>query len=214
MVRATLRITFNLSLKGHITVVGNLSASIQVSQNWINSGGTWTIQKETWNYITFTTTNPGTATVFPQWGLSLEGKSPDLASEHVLEWDAAPYVAAGIYGSIITIFGTSIDGENTQTEKIAKRFTILGFINGILAVIFTLPILIRVFVSRLLPELLGARFYGDRLARDMVTFRVGNLHDRGCRRDDRLGVNVLPWWEIAEQDRGEWTPSNDSSHFI
>jgi hypothetical protein len=97
-------LTFTLMLNGHSTVVGNLSATIDVTQNWVNSGGTWTIQHETWNYLTFTTTNPGTATVFPQWGLSLEGKSPDLASEHVLEWNAAPYVAAAIYGSIIAIF--------------------------------------------------------------------------------------------------------------
>jgi hypothetical protein len=97
-------VTFNLSLNGHSTVVGNLSASIAVTQDWVNSGGTWTIQHEVWNYLSFTTTNPGTATVFPQWGLSLEGKSPNLASEHVLEWNAAPYVAAAIYGSIIAIF--------------------------------------------------------------------------------------------------------------
>jgi len=101
-------LTFNLSLNGHSTVVGNLTASILVTQNWVNSGGTWTIQHEVWNYQSFTTTNPGTATVFPQWGLSLEGKSPDLASEHVLEWNAAPYVAAGIYGSIIVIFALAL----------------------------------------------------------------------------------------------------------
>lgn len=101
-------LNFNLVLNGHSTVVGNLSADVAVTQVWVNSGGTWTIQSETWNYLTFTTTNPGTATVFPQWGLSLEGKSPDLASEHVLEWDAAPYVAAGIYGSIIVIFALAL----------------------------------------------------------------------------------------------------------
>jgi len=101
-------LNFGLILNGHSTVVGNLTAHVLVTQNWIYSGGAWTIQKETWDYLTFTTSNPGTATVFPQWGLSLEGKSPDLASEHVLEWDAAPYVAAGIYGSIIVIFALAL----------------------------------------------------------------------------------------------------------
>jgi hypothetical protein len=101
-------VIFRLSLEGFSTVLGNLSAKVNVSQIWIESTGVWTIQNETWDYITFVTTNPSTSTVFPQWGLTLAGKSPDLASEHVLEWDAAPYVAAGIYASILCMFVASI----------------------------------------------------------------------------------------------------------
>jgi hypothetical protein len=96
-------VSMNLYLNGHSSVIGNLSAMVEVTQLWSNAGGNWTIQNETWNYVKFESTNPGTATVFPQWGLSLEGKNPDLSSEHVLEWDAAPYVAAGIYGMIVGI---------------------------------------------------------------------------------------------------------------
>jgi ketosteroid isomerase-like protein len=101
-------VTFTLNLVGHSNVVGNLTAKVTVTQTWVQSGGSWLIQNETWNYLSFTTTNAGSATVFPQWGLALEGKSPNLADEHVLEWNVAPYVAAAIYGSIIAIFALAL----------------------------------------------------------------------------------------------------------
>ncbi len=101
-------LSFTLNLAGHSNVVGNLTAKVLVTQVWVQSGGSWLIQNEVWNYQSFTTTNAGSATVFPQWGLALQGKSPNLADEHVLEWNAAPYVAAAIYGSIIAIFALAL----------------------------------------------------------------------------------------------------------
>jgi hypothetical protein len=105
---ANITVKFDLLLEGYSTTLGNLTAKIFVTQDWVNQDRTWYIQRETWNYLTFTTSNPVTSTVFPQWGLALEGKNPDLASEHLLEWYAAPYVAAGIYGAIIAIFCVAI----------------------------------------------------------------------------------------------------------
>jgi hypothetical protein len=101
-------VTFVLNLVGHSNVVGNLTAVVDVTQVWVQSGGSWSIQNEIWNYQKFTTTNAGSATVFPQWGLELQGKSVNLADEHVLEWNAAPYVAAAIYGSLIAIFALAL----------------------------------------------------------------------------------------------------------
>jgi len=101
-------VTFILNLAGHSNVVGNLTAKVAVTQVWVQSGGTWLIQNEVWNYQTFTTTSSGSATVFPQWGLELQGKSVNLADEHVLEWNVAPYVAAAIYGSIVAIFALAL----------------------------------------------------------------------------------------------------------
>lgn len=97
-------LNFDLSMEGYSTQLGNLTARVLVTQDWQNQAGTWSIQNETWDYLSFTTTNPVTSTVFPQWGLALEGRNPDLASEHLLEWYAAPYVAGGIYASIVAIF--------------------------------------------------------------------------------------------------------------
>jgi hypothetical protein len=96
-------VTLTLAMIGHSTVLGNLTAKIDVTQVWGKIAGNWTIQNENWDYIAFATASQGSATVFPQWGLSLAGKNPDLAGEHMLEWNLAPYVALGIYGSIVVI---------------------------------------------------------------------------------------------------------------
>jgi len=101
-------LNFDLFLQGTSTTLGNLSASVRVSQDWQNQNGNWIIQHEIWNYLSFTTINPVTSTVFPQWGLALAGRNPDLASEHLLEWYGAPYFAAGIYGAIIILFGAAV----------------------------------------------------------------------------------------------------------
>lgn len=110
-------VNFDLLLQGFSTTLGNLSARIMVSQIWQNQFGTWIIQHETWNYLSFTTTNPVTSTVFPQWGLALQGRNPDLASEHLLEWYAAPYVAAGIYGGILVIFLTAMYRRKRNSQS-------------------------------------------------------------------------------------------------
>jgi hypothetical protein len=113
-------VTMTLKLNGHSTVIGNLSAVVDVTQVWSNARGNWTIQNENWDYVTFIAATTGSATVFPQWGLTLEGKNPNLASEHLLEWYAAPYVAGAIYGSIVAIFALTLIVRFRKQKKVDK----------------------------------------------------------------------------------------------
>jgi hypothetical protein len=99
---------------GHSNVVGNMNASVNVSQEWVLSGTTWSIQKEDWNYTLFNVQNPSDATVFPQWGLSLSGQNPNLADMHVIEWNYAPYVAAAIYVALAGIAVAALWIRRTQ----------------------------------------------------------------------------------------------------
>jgi hypothetical protein len=100
--------TSMITMTGHSTVVGNLNATVLVSQEWVQSGGTWTIQKEDWDYTLFTVQNAGESTVFPQWSLSLSGVNPNLASMHVIEWNYAPYAAAALYVGLAAILLTAL----------------------------------------------------------------------------------------------------------
>ncbi len=97
----TLAYTFNMT--GVSTIIGPFNATIFLTQNWIYNNGQWSVQKDLWNYLSFASANSGEATVFPQWGLSLSGKSPNLAQEHVLEWNLAPFLAAAVYTSVLTL---------------------------------------------------------------------------------------------------------------
>ena len=90
-------LTMHLVLNGSSSVLGRISATVNAQQQWKNNAGTWSIQKENWNYLTFTAQNPSSSTVFPQWGLELNGKSPNLSTEHTIEWAVAPYFAILIY---------------------------------------------------------------------------------------------------------------------
>jgi hypothetical protein len=90
-------LTMHLDLNGSSSVLGKISATVNAQQQWANNGGSWVIQKENWNYLTFTAQNPSSSTVFPQWGLQLNGKSPNLSSEHNIEWAVAPYIALLVY---------------------------------------------------------------------------------------------------------------------
>lgn len=94
---------FRLNITGNSNVVGPFNSTADVSQVWVYQGGAWTIQTDDWNYLSFSSNNPSEATVFPQWGLTLNGKSPSLAGEHVLEWNAAPLLAVGVYATIIAL---------------------------------------------------------------------------------------------------------------
>jgi hypothetical protein len=96
-------LNFTLSMKGDSSLLGPFNGTITASQTWVPSGSNYQITNEKWYYATFNTQNQVTATVFPQWGLSLNGKNPDLASEHVAEWRVAPYLAAVLYASLIAI---------------------------------------------------------------------------------------------------------------
>jgi len=104
----TINATENVFLKGHSTVVGDLNATVNAQQQWVNSGGTWNIQKENWNYLTFNVQNAGESTVFPQWSLQLSGHSPNLAQMHTVEWNVAPYLGAAIYVVIAAVVATAL----------------------------------------------------------------------------------------------------------
>lgn len=93
--------TFDLKMVGNSPQLGNLSVSIQGKQQWVNQGGTWSIQSESWNYKSFLVSNPVSATVFPQWGLQIAGENPNLASEHTFEWNLAPYLAVVLYCALV-----------------------------------------------------------------------------------------------------------------
>ncbi|MGH9919489.1 MAG: hypothetical protein ACRD6W_11565, partial [Nitrososphaerales archaeon] len=103
-----------LIINGISSVVGTLDCTVVVSQEWVQSGGTWTIQKEDWDYITFNAQFQGEATVFPQWSMSLSGVNPNLADMHVIEWHYAPYVAAAVYVSLFSVLMAAVWARRSQ----------------------------------------------------------------------------------------------------
>lgn len=96
----TATVKYGLFITGSSTIVGPFNASISVTENWVNNGGNWSIHTDVWHYNYFSSSQTSQATVFPQWGLSLKGKPPSLAGEHVFEWNIAPYLALAVYASI------------------------------------------------------------------------------------------------------------------
>ncbi len=96
-------VTVTLKLNGTSSTVGRLNGTIYVSQQWAYSGGQWEIVRENWVYKTFNVQFPSSATTFPQWGVMREGKSPDLVSEKSLEWNAGPFLAAGVYAFLFVV---------------------------------------------------------------------------------------------------------------
>ncbi len=96
-------VSYGLAITGVSQIIGQFNSTVDVSQTWVYQGGSWSIQSDNWNYLTFSSNNPSQATVFPQWGLSLNGKSPSLAGEHVVEWNVAPYLAAFVYVAIVAL---------------------------------------------------------------------------------------------------------------
>jgi ketosteroid isomerase-like protein len=110
-------LNFTLSMKGVSSLLGPFNGTITASQIWVPSGSNYQITNEKWYYATFNTQNQILATVFPQWGLSLQGKNPDLASEHVAEWQAAPYLAAALYNSLIVLVAYAIWVRNRKQER-------------------------------------------------------------------------------------------------
>ena len=112
----TSTVTYGLNITGTSTIVGKFNSTADVSQNWVYSNGAWTIQADNWNYLSFSSNNPSQATVFPQWGLTINGKSPSLAAEHVLEWNVAPFLAGGIYIGIVAL-GVALLWVRTRKQK-------------------------------------------------------------------------------------------------
>jgi hypothetical protein len=112
----TATVGYYLNITGVSPVIGPFNSTANVSQVWVYQGGAWTVQTDDWNYLSFTSNNPSEATVFPQWGLALNGKSPSLAGEHVLEWNVAPYLAVGIYVAIAAL-GTGLLWVRARGQK-------------------------------------------------------------------------------------------------
>jgi hypothetical protein len=99
-------VTLTLNMKGLSSVVGALTITVAVNQQWNYISGSWQIVKETWNYLVFNEQYPVSATTFPQWTAIKEGLNPNLVSEKSFEWHAGPYVAASVYaflGGIVAI---------------------------------------------------------------------------------------------------------------
>ncbi len=94
-----------LGMSGQSTFLGNISGTVSVQVNYIPSGSSWVISNETWNFITFSVTNTGGATTFPEWQRvgppNPAHTGPDMV--HNLAWIYAPAVAVFLYAFIISV---------------------------------------------------------------------------------------------------------------
>jgi hypothetical protein len=98
--------TFVIRLLANSTVMGNMNATVDVSEEWNWGGGGWQISRENWSYKYFYASNlqpGGEATTFPQWAVMRAGGNPGLVSEKSLEWHAGPYLAAAVYAFLFGI---------------------------------------------------------------------------------------------------------------
>ena len=101
-------VSFTFIQNGHSSVVGNLSITVDVHQQWNYIGNQWQIVKETWNYVVFQEEFPVSATTFPQWTAMKEGQNPNLVAEKSFEWNAGPYVAASVYAFLIGVLAFGV----------------------------------------------------------------------------------------------------------
>ena len=99
--------TFALAMLAKSPTAGNVTATIQVSQQWNWGSAGWQISKENWAYTYFDSTlidaGLGTSTTFPQWGYMAMGGNPNLVTEKSFEWHAGPYLAAGVYAFLLSL---------------------------------------------------------------------------------------------------------------
>jgi hypothetical protein len=99
--------TFVLNMKAKSPTVGDLNATIDVTQEWKWGSSGWAISRENWAYTGFSASlfnaQYPPATTFPQWAYSLKGGNPDLVSEKSFEWHAGPFLAAGLYGFLFGV---------------------------------------------------------------------------------------------------------------
>jgi hypothetical protein len=98
--------TFVIGMHANSTTAGIVNATVLVSQEWNWGGGGWQIARENWNYkffdASFLDAQQGSATTFPQWGVMKMGGNPNLVSEKSFEWQAGPFVAAGVYAFLFS----------------------------------------------------------------------------------------------------------------
>jgi hypothetical protein len=100
--------TFVMDMLANSTVMGKLTATVGVSEEWNWGGGGWRISRENWAYNYFDSSaidnkSSHDVTTFPQWGVMKAGGNPDLVSEKSFEWHAGPYVAAAVYAFLLSI---------------------------------------------------------------------------------------------------------------
>jgi hypothetical protein len=99
--------TYLLLIAGNSTVLGDLNASVNVSEEWNWGAAGWQIIRENWAYRAFSASllsaGYGSSTTFPQWGYMQKGGNPDLVSEKSFEWHAGPYLAVALYAMLFSI---------------------------------------------------------------------------------------------------------------
>jgi len=95
----------SVSMTGKSTYLGNMSATINITAVYDYTSSGWQISNETWNFLTFTVTQSGGATTFPEWqkvgppNPSFTG--PDVV--HNIAWIAGPGLAAFLYALILSV---------------------------------------------------------------------------------------------------------------
>jgi hypothetical protein len=130
--------TFVIQMRANSTVAGIVVATIDVSQAWNWSSGTWQIFKENWTYTAYSSSfiqagMPSEATTFPQWRVMGEGGNPNLVSEKSFEWHAGPYVAASVYAflfGLVALFALRsrfLKGRETPKGFRSIRLTPFSF---------------------------------------------------------------------------------------
>ncbi|HYR04926.1 MAG TPA: hypothetical protein VEO75_06010 [Nitrososphaerales archaeon] len=121
--------TFVIGMLANSTVMGNMNATINVSEEWNWGGGAWQISRENWSYQYFYASklqNFGEATTFPQWAVMRAGGNPDLVSEKSFEWHAGPLLAVGVYAflfGILFFLAVRLRPRNRGRVRQAERRT-------------------------------------------------------------------------------------------
>ena len=114
--------TYVLLIIGNSTVLGDLNASVNVSQEWNWGAGGWQILKENWAYRYFSASllSAGySSTTFPQWGYMQKGGNPNLVSEKSLEWHAGPYLAVAVYAMLFSV-AFALVARRFSREKLVR----------------------------------------------------------------------------------------------
>jgi len=76
-----------LNISGTSSVLGAFNGTINASFSYVQSGATWQINTETWNFVVFNVANAAGETTFPQWrtigGPIVESTSPDAFKQFI-----------------------------------------------------------------------------------------------------------------------------------
>jgi hypothetical protein len=95
----------SVSMTGKSTYLGNMSATISIAAVYEYTSSGWQISNETWNFLSFSVSQTGGATTFPEWqrvgppNPSFNG--PDVV--HNIAWIVGPGLAAFLYALILSV---------------------------------------------------------------------------------------------------------------